>query len=183
MDPHFHCLMNTYDYQDALFQIDPNLQKLRELKEMYISFNVRNAGHPMDARIELDDLIGKYYQSGNPIFFDFAKFDYPKKPRGFLHEAYFLYNESTRFASNANHRRYPCSQLGPGTLASHERSCLVLLRSRPDTVHRFPLRKTQTSTPLTRGSPTIRRPQSNQHPCYSGLQVQDTANSPAVWKF
>lgn len=72
MDPHFHCLMNTYDYQDALFQIDPNLQELRELKEMYISFNVRNAGHPMDARIELDDLIGKYYQSGNPIFFDFA---------------------------------------------------------------------------------------------------------------
>ena len=26
----------------------------------------------MDARIELDDLIGKYYQSCNPIFFDFA---------------------------------------------------------------------------------------------------------------
>ncbi len=72
MDPHFHCLMNTYDYQDALFQIDPNLQELRDLKEMYISFNIRNAGHPMDARIELDDPIGKYYQSGNPIFFDFA---------------------------------------------------------------------------------------------------------------
>ena len=72
MDPHFHCLMNTYDYQDALFQIDPNLQELRDLKEMYIRFNDRNAGRPMDARIELDDLIGKYYQSCNPIFFDFA---------------------------------------------------------------------------------------------------------------
>lgn len=72
MDPHLHCLMNTYDYQDALYQIDPNLQELRELKEMYICFNTRNAGNPMDARIELDDLIGKYYQSCNPIFFDFA---------------------------------------------------------------------------------------------------------------
>ena len=26
----------------------------------------------MDARIELDDLIGKYYQSSNPIFIAFA---------------------------------------------------------------------------------------------------------------
>lgn len=72
MDPHFHCLMNTYDYQDALYQIDPNLRELRYLKEMYIQFNERNSGHPMDARIDLDDLIGKYYQSSNPIFIDFA---------------------------------------------------------------------------------------------------------------
>ena len=72
MDPHFRCMMNTYDYQDSLFQIDPNLRELRDLKEMYIQFNERNAGQPMDARIELDDLIGKYYQSCNPIFIDFA---------------------------------------------------------------------------------------------------------------
>ena len=49
LDPHFRCLMNTYDYQDALYQIDPNLRELRELKEMYVQFNERNAGHPMDA--------------------------------------------------------------------------------------------------------------------------------------
>lgn len=67
----FRC-RNTYDYQDALYQIDPNLRELRELKEMYVQFNERNAGHPMDARIDLDDLIGKYYQSSNPIFIDFA---------------------------------------------------------------------------------------------------------------
>lgn len=72
MDSHFRCLMNTYDYLDALFQIDPNLRELRDLKEMYVRFNMRNAGQPMDARIELDDLIGKYYQSSNPIFIDFA---------------------------------------------------------------------------------------------------------------
>ena len=91
-----------------------------------------------------------------------------KKEHRFL-DAPDIYNESTRFASNAVPRRYPCSQLGPGTLTSHERSCLVLLRSRPDTVHRFPLRKTQTSTPLTRGSSTNKRPQSNHHPYCSGL--------------
>lgn len=72
MDTHFRCLMNTYDYEDALFQIDPNLRELRDLKEMYITFNERNAGQPMDARIELDDLIGKYLHSSNPIFIDFA---------------------------------------------------------------------------------------------------------------
>ena len=72
LDPHFRCLMNTYDYQDALYQIDPNLRELRDLKEMYVQFNERNAGHPMDARIDFDDLIGKYYQSSNPIFIDFA---------------------------------------------------------------------------------------------------------------
>ncbi len=48
--------------------------------------------------------------------------------------------------------RYSGSQLSPGTLTAHERFHLVLLCSHPDTVHRFPLRKTRTSTPLTEGS-------------------------------
>jgi len=34
----------------------------------------------------------------------------------------------------------------------------VLLHSCPDTVHRFPLRKTQTSTPLSQGSPAVSCP-------------------------
>ena len=38
MDLHFYALMNTYDYEDALFRIDPNLKEFRDLKEsMYIS--------------------------------------------------------------------------------------------------------------------------------------------------
>ena len=40
----------------------------------------------------------------------------------------------------------------PGFLTSHGRFCLVLLCSQPDTVHRFPLRKTQTSSLLAGGS-------------------------------
>lgn len=72
MDHHLHCMMNTYDYEDALFRIDPRLQTLRELKEMYVSFNARNAGQPMDARIDLDGLIDHYLHCGDPMFADFA---------------------------------------------------------------------------------------------------------------
>ena len=72
MDKHLHVLMNTYDYEDALFMIDPNLRELRDLKEMYVRFNDRNAGKPMDARIELDQLIDKYLHCANPLFYDFA---------------------------------------------------------------------------------------------------------------
>ena len=53
MDSHFHALMNTYDYEDALFRIDPNLKDFRDLKEMYVQFNSRNDGNPLLARNEL----------------------------------------------------------------------------------------------------------------------------------
>lgn len=64
--------MNTYDYEDSLFMIDPNLRELRDLKELYVQFNTRNAGKPMDARIELDKLINHYLHCDNSIFVDFA---------------------------------------------------------------------------------------------------------------
>lgn len=51
MDSHFNCFMNTFDYEDALFRIDPKLQELKDLKEMYVHFNAYNAGNPMDARL------------------------------------------------------------------------------------------------------------------------------------
>ena len=46
----------------------------------------------------------------------------------------------------------PLQLTPPGTLTAHEKFCLVLLCSQPDTVHRHPLRKTQTSSPLIEGS-------------------------------
>lgn len=64
--------MSTYDYEYSLFMIDPNLRELRDLKELYIQFNTRNSGKPMDARIELDELINHYLHCGNSIFVDFA---------------------------------------------------------------------------------------------------------------
>lgn len=71
---------------------------------------------------------------------------------------------SERSALNHDHERYSYSLLSPGTLTAHESFCLVLLYSYPDTVHRFPLRKTQASTPLIRGSPTINGPRQNITP-------------------
>ena len=43
MDSHFRCLMNTYDYEDSIFRLDPKLKDFRDLKELYIKFNSRNA--------------------------------------------------------------------------------------------------------------------------------------------
>ena len=72
IDSHFRCLMNTYDYEDALFRIDPNLKDFRDLKEIYIQFNSRNAGKPLEAQKELDTLIFKYQNSEHEIFRNFA---------------------------------------------------------------------------------------------------------------
>lgn len=72
MDPHFRCLMNTFDYEDRLFRIDKRLRTLRDLKESYINFNTRNAGNPMSASAEIEDLITRYYYCGDDIFVNFA---------------------------------------------------------------------------------------------------------------
>ncbi len=72
MDYHFHCLMNTYDYEDALFRIDLKLRDFRDLKELYISFNARNAGNPLTARRELEELIPLYTSSEYDIFKEFG---------------------------------------------------------------------------------------------------------------
>ncbi|MBQ9140953.1 MAG: ISL3 family transposase [Lachnospiraceae bacterium] len=73
MDSHFRCLMNTFDYEDALFRIDPNLRDFRDLKEAYIQFNNRNAGFPIKAREELDELIPMYQASEHDIFREFGE--------------------------------------------------------------------------------------------------------------
>lgn len=72
MDKHFHCLMNTYDYESWLFRIDPRLKVLRDLKEKYIKFNTRNAGQPQSARNEIDGIINDYLHCKDDIFVDFA---------------------------------------------------------------------------------------------------------------
>ena len=72
MDPHFHALMNTYDYEDALFRIDYKLKEFRDLKELYLQFNARNGGNPSQAQIELEELIEAYRKSRHEIFREFA---------------------------------------------------------------------------------------------------------------
>lgn len=56
----------------------------------------------------------------------------------------------------------------------------MLLRSRPDTVHRFPSRKTQIFNATYQGQLCKSSPSAQYHPCYSGLQVQGTASAPAA---
>ena len=72
MDSHFRCLMNTYDYEDALFRIDYRLKEFRDLKEIYLQFNNRKAGNPVKAREELDELIPLYQSCEHEIFRDFG---------------------------------------------------------------------------------------------------------------
>ena len=85
-----------------------------------------------------------------------------------------------RHASNRNPYPLPLQLTPPGTLAAHGNFCLVLLCSQPDTVHRHPLRKTQTSSPLVKGSNMSQKPSAYHHPCYSGFQVQGAAAPPAA---
>ena len=72
MNSHFRCLMNTYDYEDALFRIDYRLKDFRDLEEIYIQFNNRNAGNPLKAREELEKLIPLYQSCEHEIFRDFG---------------------------------------------------------------------------------------------------------------
>ena len=60
--------------------------------------------------------------------------------------------KTVRPASSLNPYALPLQLTPPGTLTAHGKFCLVLLCSQPDTVHRHPLRETQTSTPLIEGS-------------------------------
>lgn len=72
MDRHFRYMMNTYDYERRLFDINPRLKKLRDFKELYIRFNERNAGNPLKAAEEIEDLIDFYFECDDRIFVDFA---------------------------------------------------------------------------------------------------------------
>ena len=54
----------------------------------------------------------------------------------------------------------------------------MLLGSPPDMVHGSTLRGTNSSSPLIRVRQHSARPGAGIRPCYSGLQVQGTADSP-----
>lgn len=71
-DRTLNCMMNTFDYEDALFRVDPKLREFRDLKEMYVSFNSRNAGNPVQAAKELDELIHIYWRTPYSMFKDFG---------------------------------------------------------------------------------------------------------------
>jgi len=67
-DGKFNCQMYTSDYERELFNLDPNLKKLRDLKEIYVSFNDSYVGRPKAAREALEGIITKYISSEFPMF-------------------------------------------------------------------------------------------------------------------
>ena len=71
--------MNTYDYERMFFDLHPNQKVYRDLKELYIRFNNRNAGNPSQAAVELDELIKTYALSEHDIFREFALLLYKHK--------------------------------------------------------------------------------------------------------
>lgn len=79
IDRHFRYYMNTYDYERMFFDLHPNLKTFRDLKELYVRFNNRNAGNPSQAAVELDELIKTYAYSEHTIFQEFALLLYKHK--------------------------------------------------------------------------------------------------------
>lgn len=64
--------MQTSDYENELFKIDPNFKELRNLKEMYIRFNNRYVGKPKEAAVGLRAIIDTYRNSNQRIFYKFV---------------------------------------------------------------------------------------------------------------
>lgn len=70
---HFKYYVNTYILEDKFLSIDDQLPLLRELKELYVSFNNTIYDKNLEAaEKELDSLIDIYEDCGNEIFNDFA---------------------------------------------------------------------------------------------------------------
>lgn len=80
-------------------------------------------------------------------------------------------------SSNASIRESPRG-LKTGSPAAHPQICLMLLGSPPDMIRRGELRRTHFSTALRECGDTNIALRLAYHPCWSGLQVQGTANSP-----
>lgn len=66
-------LMYTVDYEHELFKLIPELEEIRDLKELYIQFNKNYCGNPAGARSELDNIIEIYRDCGYPFFKDISK--------------------------------------------------------------------------------------------------------------
>lgn len=66
-------LMTTYDYFEWMFKINPNFEHLRDLKEVYISFNEKYAGDPKGAAKALPLVIAKYRECPYEMYHKIAE--------------------------------------------------------------------------------------------------------------
>ena len=65
--------LNTYAYEEMLFQLDDNLMKIRRLKEKYIEFNNTKEKNLNKINDLLTDLISYYSHSTLAMFREFSK--------------------------------------------------------------------------------------------------------------
>lgn len=68
----FSRMMNTYDYLDWIYSLDPAFEELFNLKELYVSFNRKYAGMPKEARAALREIISVYRNSRYKMFRDIS---------------------------------------------------------------------------------------------------------------
>lgn len=60
--------LNTYDKEELFMNLDPRFEKMKELKEAYITFNNGHINDPIGAKTQLNEIITKYRNSGLIIF-------------------------------------------------------------------------------------------------------------------
>lgn len=68
----FGRMMNTFDYINWIYSLDPAFENMFNLKELYVSFNRKYAGMPKEARPALRRIIEIYRQSEYKIFRDIS---------------------------------------------------------------------------------------------------------------
>lgn len=66
--------VDTFTIEKMFLELDPNFEKLRDLKEDYIEFNNQEYESEFDVLTNLNALINKYKYSDQSIFSDFALF-------------------------------------------------------------------------------------------------------------
>lgn len=88
------------------------------------------------------------------------------------------YKKTAHPPSTASPSRDSGSQLKTDDSAAHIAFYLLLLPSGPDRVHSATLHRIHFSAPLSNSIHRKRMPGEGIQPCWSGLQVQGTANSP-----
>ncbi len=88
------------------------------------------------------------------------------------------YKKTAHPPSTASPSRDSGSQLKTDDSAAHIAFYLLLLPSGPDRVHSATLHRIHFSAPLSNSVHRKRMPGEGIQPCWSGLQVQGTANSP-----
>ena len=66
--------VDTFTIEKMFLDLDPNFKKLRDLKEEYIRFNQIEYGKTEDVQNALENLISRYRDSDQLIFYDFSRF-------------------------------------------------------------------------------------------------------------